>query len=125
MTLPDYPARAPSFVELTEIGALDMRVWAIEFTPKVDPHKGPTGKEKPSKWKACIVPADPGRPMVFAIRKTAKEADEDVRRGFWQHHSNRPHKYPPPETPVDFPPSKPAPRKLVPVVEEDDFSDVI
>lgn len=42
--------------------------------------------------------------MIVALRATAKEAEEDVKRGFWQHFSNRPHKYPPPAAPLDFGP---------------------
>lgn len=99
----DWPAKAPAFWELVELGAIDMRVWAIEFSPKVQTGQAPTGRETPTSWKACIIFASPARPMVVALRKTAREAEEDVKRGFWQTYSKRPHKYPPPDKPLDFP----------------------
>lgn len=119
MALPDYPSRVPSMDELIACGAIRLTVLAVEYDPPLVTGRIPTGKEKPVKWKGQIDHANAAKPTVFAIRKTAKEADEDVRRGFWQHHSSRPHKYPPPVKPLDFPPS---PKAAAP---EDDFSDVI
>jgi hypothetical protein len=119
MALPDYPSRVPSMDELVACGATRLSVFAIEFDPPPMTGRGLTGKEKPVKWKGVIEHASAAKPTVFAIRKTAKEADDDVRRGFWQHHSSRPHKYPPPDKPLDFPHT---PKAAAP---EDDFSDVI
>jgi hypothetical protein len=111
------PERLPSLDDLIETGAIDIRVWAIEWSPPLGP-RGIDHGHKPVKWKCCITPTNATRPMFVAIRKTATEADRDCRLAFYQHFAKNPSRFPPPKTPPDFPSVAPAP-------DDDDGMDMI
>jgi hypothetical protein len=109
--------RLPSLDDLFSAGAIDIRVWAVEWSPPLGA-RAPGPDHRPVKWKCCIVPRNPARPIFVTIRNSAAEADRDCRLAFYRHYSKNPSRFPPPERPPDFP-------QVEPDADDDDGLDMI
>lgn len=104
------PDRTPDLDDLIATGAVDIRVWVVEWSPPLGP-RGIGPGHKPVKWKCCIIPGSTTglAPMVMVTRKSAVEADRDCRLAFYQRFARNPSRFPPPKAPPDFPPVASAP----------------